>query len=227
MRIHAFARCAAFAALLVAPLAALADNDKYDHDKDKTSDESQRDKDKDKRADEAKPDKAKIGKLTDSELQLVAHVHGVNQMEIDLGKLAEKRGSTAAVKDYGKMLVNDHGANDKDLKALAKKHDQKIPKETLSDADKTEMKDMDSAVKRLKAMKGADFDREFLNMMIQGHEKELVRADTAVAMIQDSDLETFVKDMKPVLQRHVDQARDLQKGSPQASIETPQMEPNK
>ena len=227
MRIHAFARCAAFAALMVAPLVALADNDKYDHDKDRTSDESQRDKDKDKSADESKTEKAKMSKLTGDELQIVAHVHNVNQLEIDLGKLAEKHALSAAVKDYGKMLVNDHQQNDKDLNALVKKHDQKIPKETLSDADKTDKKDMDAAVKRLKGMKGADFDREFINMMVQGHEKELVRADSAVAMIQASDLKTFVNDMKPVLQRHADQARDLQKGNPQASIETPQMEPNK
>ena len=222
MRIQSFARCAALAALLVAPLAASADNDKYDRDKDKTSDESQKDKDRDKKADESKPDKAadkKIGKLTDTELQVLAHVHHVNQMEIDMGKLAQKKGSTAGVRDFGKMLVKDHEQNDKDLRALAKKEGATIPKEVIADADKQEMKDNDAMVKKMRAMKGAEFDREFLDMMVQGHEKELVRADAAMASIQDPDLQSFVKDMRPVLQRHVDQARDLQKGNPQASLE--------
>lgn len=222
MRIQSFARCAALAALLVAPLAASADNDKYDHDKDKTSDESQKDKDRDKKADEAKPDKTtdkKVGKLSETELQVLAHVHRVNQTEIDMGKLAQKKGSTAAVRDYGKMLVKDHGQSDKDLRALAKKEGAVIPKETIADADKQEMKDSDAAVKKMRAMKGAEFDRQFLDMMVQDHEKELVRADSAMASIQDPDLQSFVKDLRPVLQRHVDQARDLQKASPQASLE--------
>jgi hypothetical protein len=33
---------------------------------------------------------------------------------------------------------------------------------------------------------------------------------------ENPDLQTFLKDFKPALQKHADQARDLQKGEPQA-----------
>jgi predicted outer membrane protein len=46
---------------------------------------------------------AKKEKLSDADLPLIAHYHAVNLMEIDLGKLAAKRGTTPAIKQYGDM----------------------------------------------------------------------------------------------------------------------------
>ena len=163
----------------------------------------------------AVPILAIAGKLTDSEMHVLAHVHHVNQMEIDAGKLAQKKGSTQAVKSYGKMLVDDHGKNDKDILAFAKKHDQKIGADMEKDADAKDEMD------KLKTMKGADFDREFLRQMADGHDKELAKIDSSLAQITDDDLSAMLEDMKPVLQKHADQARDLMKNNAQASLEQP------
>ena len=220
MTIQAFARWAALVAAMAAPLAASADD--YNKDKDKgtaTSDQSQTNKDK--TADTSK-DTSKAGKvkLTDAELQVLAHFHMANLHEIEMGRLAMRRSTAAAIKDYGKMLVTDHQKNDRELMAIAKKHGQMIPKESsLSDQDKSDMKDEKDAVKKIQAMKGADFDREFLQMTVQDHEKDLARVDTAIGEVQADDLKTALQDMKPVLQRHADKARDLQKNNAEASIE--------
>jgi putative membrane protein len=193
--IKAFARHAALVAVLAAPLAASAN--------DKTSDTSAT---------------SKKTKLADEDLQVLAHVHKVNQMEIDMGRLAQRKGSNAAIKDYGKMLVNDHQKSDKNVMALAKKHGQTLPQETATnEMDKSEEKDNMDAMKRLQTLKGADFDRELLQIAVQAHEKELSRTDTAIGQVQDDDVKQLLKDVKPVLQRHADQARDLQKTNAQAS----------
>ena len=157
-------------------------------------------------------------KLADAELQVLAHVHRVNQMEIDMGRLAEKQGTTPAIKAYGAMLVKDHKSNDRDALALAKRHDQTIPKEVATnEADKAQMKADDEMADKLKAEKGTDFDRDFLAMAVTGHERELGRIDTAVGQAQADDLQSFLKGMKPVLQHHLDAARDLQKANAQAA----------
>jgi putative membrane protein len=166
----------------------------------------------------AAADTAKTQKLSDSEMHVLAHVHHVDQMEIDAGKLAQKKGSTQAVKSYGKMLVDDHSSNDKDIIAFAKKHGQKIGNEVpTTEAEKAEAKDAKDGMDRLKNMKGTDFDREFLTMMAAGHDKELAKIDTAIGQVIDHDLATMLKDMKPVLQKHADQARELGKSNAQAS----------
>jgi putative membrane protein len=156
-------------------------------------------------------------KLSDSDVKIIAHLHHVNQMEIDLGKTAQKTG-TATVKNYGSTLVTDHQTGDKDLTAFAKSHKlAMIPADKpVTEADKADDKDMTAQMAKLKALKGADFDREFLNMMAMGHDKELTKIDVAIGAASNTDLQAMLKATKPVLQRHADQARDLQKNPPQA-----------
>jgi putative membrane protein len=197
--IKAFARYTALVAVLAVPLAASADE--------KSSGTSVTNK---------------KTKLADEDLQVLAHVHKVNQMEIDMGRMAQHKGSNAAIKGYGKTLVTDHQQNDKDVMALAKKRGQTIPKEAASnEMERNEEKDNMDAMKRLQTLKGTDFDRELLQIAVQGHEKELSRTDTAIGQVQDDDVKQLLKDMKPVLQHHADMARDLQKTNAQASTQQP------
>src|SRR5215208_3381849 len=118
-------RALAIVTALALPTLALADDDKSKPPPaDKTTDKST-DKATDKSMDKtnekttnAPTDKApgktdKAAKLSDGDMKIVAHLHHVNQMEIDLGKLAQKSG-TASVKSYAETLVSDHQSNDKD-----------------------------------------------------------------------------------------------------------------
>ena len=158
------------------------------------------------------PATATAGKLADSDVKIVAHLHHVNQMEIDLGKAAQKS-STAGVKAYGDTLVKDHTSGDKDLAAYAKSHKlATIPAEKPeTDADKQEHKDMMAKVAELKKLKGADFDKMFLDMMASDHDKEIARIDTSIGATTDTDLQALLKATKPVLQQHAEAARGLQK----------------
>jgi len=175
--------------------------------------------------DKAPTDKAptdKGAKLSDGDAKIIAHLHHVNQMEITLAQLAQKVG-TAHVKDYAKTIVTDHQTADKDLTAFAKTHKlAAIPADKpATDADRQEDKDMTAAMTRIKTLKGAEFDKEYINMMVGGHDKELAKIDVSISGATDPDLKSMLQSVKPVLQRHADQARDLQK-SPQAA-----MDPNK
>ena len=202
MKIQVFARWATLCAALSMPLVAMAN--------DKTTD---------KTADKTKDTTSDTAKLDMNELHVLAHVHHVNQMEIDAGRLAEKSGGTQAVKSYGQMLIKDHTQSDRDITAFAKKHHATIPADkAMTDEDKKEQADQKEAMTRLKTMKGADFDREFLRMMADDHDKELAKLDTAVGQVTNTDLATMLKDLKPVLQKHADQARDLSKNNAQASL---------
>lgn len=160
----------------------------------------------------------KAAKLSDDEVKIVAHLHHVNVMEVDMGKMAKLKG-TAAVKKYGAMLIKDHSSADKDLTALAKKKGvAKIPAaQPATETEKEEMKAQHEAMTSLKKLKGADFDREYLRQMVDGHEKELAKSDVFIASAQDADLKTLLETRKTSLQRHADAAKELQKGNAQAS----------
>jgi len=156
-------------------------------------------------------------KLTDDEKAMMDHVHAVNQTEIQMGKMAQTKSTTAGVKDYGKALVKDHLKADDDLTSLAKKRSYTIGKDKpKTDADKATMKDDENEMAKLATLKGADFDREFLSMMVVAHEREMAKLDTFISSATDADLKTALQDVKPVMQKHVDSAKDLQKNAPSA-----------
>jgi putative membrane protein len=151
-------------------------------------------------------------KLTDRQLQIVAHYHEDNRMEIDLGKEAAKRGTTPAIKSYGQTLVKDHENFDKQLHSLVKQTGQKIPKEKpATDAEKKMQASNKQKEARIKKAKGANFDREYLGFMVEDHEHALASIDSHISEAGNTELATTLQNAKPVLQRHLDQARDLQK----------------
>lgn len=148
-------------------------------------------------------------KLSELDTQMIAHQHAVNQTEIAMGKVAQANG-TAAVKKYGAMLVKDHTQGDKDMTALAKRKGiSTIPADTaMSESDKKEQADMTA---KLKGEKGAAFDRDFLSMMAADHDREITKIDADIAVVTDADLKAALQKTKPVLQKHADDAKSLQK----------------
>ncbi len=148
-------------------------------------------------------------KLSDSDIAVVTELHHANQSEVDMGKFALSHG-TKAVKDYATMMVKDHSANDAKLVALAKKHG--IAKIPAPPADKSEMDDMT----KLKAMKGSDFDRAYVDAMVADHEKDITTVADAINSVSDTDLRDHLVDTKPVLEHHLENAKALQSAPAQA-----------
>jgi putative membrane protein len=214
-------RALAIVTALALPTAAIADDQNKTPPADKTADKTN-EKTTNAPTDKAPGKTDKSAKLSDGDVKIVAHLHHVNLMEIEMGKAAQKSG-TAAIKSYADTLVTDHQTNDKELMAFTKQRRlAAIPADKpQTDADRQDEKEMTTKMARLKTLKGAEFDKEFVNMMLAGHDKELAKIDVSIGAAADPDLQTMLKAVKPVLQRHADQARDLQKNSPQASADRP------
>ena len=175
----------------------------------------------------ANPPVAPSAKLSDLDTQMIAHQHAVNQTEIALGKLAESHG-TAAVKKYGAMLIKDHGQADRNITTLAKKkgvtaipedmaltEDKSAERRTRSsaggDAKVDDKKDLADKEAKLKGLKGADFDRMFLDMMANGHEREVTKIEADIAVVSDPDLKAMLQKIEPTLRHHEEAAKALQK----------------
>lgn len=182
-------RTLVFTLALGLPAVTLADVDKNDQMKDKME---------------------KTGKLSESDGKVVSNLHMVNQMEIDMGKIAASRAS-APVKTYANMLITDHTKIDKELIAFAKKNGMSSIPAEMSEA---EHKDMMENQAKLKGLKGPEFDREYLNMMVEGHDKVLAKIDSEMGSVDNKDLQKLLTDIKPVFQKHADEARKLQSNAP-------------
>jgi putative membrane protein len=156
-------------------------------------------------------------KISDADLQVMAQLHDVDRAEIDLGRVAQLNGAMPAVKSYGKMLVTDHQSADKTLIAIAKKHGQTIPAYTpVSEADRKAAKDDKDRAAHVKTLRGSEFDQAFLAMMVESHDKVLAMLDTAIGTVSSDDLKAALESLEPTLQKHADQARDLERSTIQA-----------
>jgi putative membrane protein len=122
-------------------------------------------------------------------------------MEVELGKLAEKKSSNKRVKSFGAMMVKDHSAANDKLRTLASSHNFTLP----DSVDESGRKEIDKLSKR----KGVDFDRNYMDMMVDDHNKDLEDFRKAADNLSDSSLKTFAQNTMPVLAKHLDSAKSI------------------
>jgi putative membrane protein len=173
----------------------------------------QQPKDQDQEAREAQTGKARLNEF---ERNVISHVHHVNNKEIELAKLAQRQG-TGEIKQYADMLIRDHQDSNKKVMAFAKKQGiTQIPKKQMTDAERTEDEQMKKDMAELRQLKGAEFDRMFLQMMVKSHEREIALTDPFVSQVDNTELDSMLENRKSTLQRHTERAKELMKGQPQA-----------
>ena len=112
--------------------------------------------------------------VTNSDLNFVRDVTDLNNAEIDLSRLAADRSTNAEVKKFAQMTVADHtAAGDKLSSIVAQNSMDTAPKD--KDVQKT-----DDEKEKLDKKQGADFDREYIDAIIDGHDKLLSKLGSRV-----------------------------------------------
>lgn len=147
-------------------------------------------------------------KMTDNgneaDADFLVAVAEINQEEINLGKLAQEKGSMTDVKELGKMMESAHLTAMTDLSALAMKKSISLPEV------KTE--DVNEAYKKMSELKtGKDFDKEYCDMMVDGHKKAIDKFEKASTDSVDPDIKMMATNMLPDLRKHLEMAEMCQK----------------
>ncbi|NLR57949.1 DUF4142 domain-containing protein [Chitinophaga polysaccharea] len=124
-------------------------------------------------------------------------------MEVAMGKLAQEKASNARVKAFGAMMVTDHSKAGDQLKELAGKKNIALPAE-LSTQEKNHLDD-------LSKKSGKDFDKSYIDMMVDDHDKDVKEFEKASSDLTDPDLKTWATNTLPTLKVHQDSARAIQK----------------
>ena len=123
--------------------------------------------------------------------------------EVELGKLAEKRASDPAVKQFASEMVKDHSAANDKLEKLAAQKSVPLPKE-LSTAQK-------ATRKTLEMQSAADFDAAYIKNQVDAHEDAVALFKKEIASGKDSDAKSLASNLLPTLQNHLEKAQSLQK----------------
>jgi putative membrane protein len=131
---------------------------------------------------------------------IVAIFDAANTWDIETGALAEKKGTTKEIRDFGAMLVHDHTMARQQGRDLAKK----LGVHPTPPKDFAMAKDHEVAMKTLRAAKGAAFDRAFLQHEVDYH-KAVIDAVTGTLLpaIQNQELKDLVTRVAPAFQAHM------------------------
>jgi putative membrane protein len=150
----------------------------------------------------------------DNDRAFVEKIGQANVAEAKLGQLAAERAANAQVKQFAGRMVNDHQKANTELKQIASKMAVQLPADL--DAKHQELYD------RLSKLKGAEFDREYMKAMVDGHQEvlsELERhaddsAGRSVGTSGDASeahasVTGYAKKMVPDVRQHLEQAKQI------------------
>lgn len=124
-----------------------------------------------------------------------------NMAEVQMGKLASTKADNPDVKNFAKHMIDDHSTNEQKLKDLASKKGVTLPTE-VSENDKHEMA-------QLEKLNGAEFDRAYMNAMVQDHQKDVSKFENESNTAKDSDVKAYASETLPTLQQHLQMAKDV------------------
>jgi putative membrane protein len=122
--------------------------------------------------------------------------------EVQLGRLATEKASSADVKQFGQRMVDDHGKANEQLSTIAQQKNVQIPTELTGKAKA----DYD----RLSKLSGEPFDRAYMQLMVQDHRKDVAEFRKQSTSAKDSDLKSFASQTLPTLEEHLKMAQQTQ-----------------
>lgn len=138
----------------------------------------------------------------DSSFVMEAAVGGL--MEVQAGQLAQQNAQSQRVKDFGGMMVTDHSKANDELKSYASGHGINLPDSLPADKQKH--------INSMKNMKGTAFDKHYVSMMVDDHQKDVAKFKKESTGANDAQLKTWATNTLPVLQKHLDSIQAIKKG---------------
>lgn len=121
--------------------------------------------------------------------------------EIELSQLALQTSKNEQVRVYAEMMVKDHTAAARELKAIVNRRGVVLP--TGVDAAHKKMLD------RLAKMDNKAFDAAYMDQMIADHEQAVALFRQHSEHGKDEDLRSYAAKTLPHLQHHHQMARDI------------------
>lgn len=126
--------------------------------------------------------------------------------EIQAGKIAQTKGQSAGVKDFGKMMVTEHTAMTNTMKPLVTAAGQ-TPPAGLDERRK-------GLIDNLNAAAPADFDRVYLDQQEAAHNEALNLMKGYGDNGADAGLKAAAAKAAPMVQKHLDQVLALKAAMP-------------
>lgn len=151
-------------------------------------------------------DKTSTSPPTDADIAMIVVV--ADTVDVDYGKLAVEKTGNQAVKEFAETMVRDHTAVNAKAVALAKKLG--VTPEA-SDTSKSLKANGQKELAKLKALKGAAFDKAYVSNEVSYHEAVISLLDkTLIPNTKNAELKSLFESGRPIFAAHLEHAKQLQ-----------------
>ena len=124
-----------------------------------------------------------------------------NRAEVELGKLVAGKAEDKDVKKFAQMMVDDHTKALNELQKLAQSKNITLPDGLPADAQDLESK--------LSSESGKQLDKDYMDNMVQDHQKDVQEFQDASQNVQDKDVKQWASKTLPTLQKHLKKAQQI------------------
>src|SRR5262245_7404722 len=138
--------------------------------------------------------------LTDNEF--VMKVASSGMAEVAIGKLGQEKARSADIKKFAERVVTDHSKANEELTRLARDAGITVPDRPSADHEQH--------VKHFSGGATKDFDKEFVNHMVQSHTGGVDLFTKASKELKNEKLRGFAEKTLPTLREHLAIAKRLQ-----------------
>ncbi|MBK0380276.1 DUF4142 domain-containing protein [Mucilaginibacter segetis] len=140
--------------------------------------------------------------VTSDDAEFATKLANGGMTEVALGKIAQEKGTSQKVKDFGSMMVTDHSKANDELMAIAKAKNITLP--ATPDDEHQKM------INDLSAKTGTDFDKAYVDAMVDGHEKTVSLLEDGAQNCKDADLKAFAAKILPTVKGHLEKIKEIQ-----------------
>lgn len=143
-----------------------------------------------------------------SDAQIAGIVVTANTVDINAGKLAKSMSHNKEVKAFAQRMITDHTGVNKQATALVKKLHV-----TPADSDTSKaLKDGGVAnIAKLKGLKGAEFDKAYVDNEVSYHQAVLDAIDkTLIPNAKNAELKDLLEKVRPAIDAHLQHAKQIQ-----------------
>jgi putative membrane protein len=130
-----------------------------------------------------------------ADMPFVREASSGNLMEIRLGQLAQSKASNQAVKQFAQRMVADHNNLLNQLTSVASTSGQSFTP-TMDSRHQNQ-------IDRLQGLSGAEFDRNYMSLMIRAHQRDVTHFQTQSQSAHSNQVRTLAANSLPVLQQHL------------------------
>ena len=143
-----------------------------------------------------------------NDAQIASIVVTANQVDIDAGKLATTKASDPEVKKFAQLMVTDHTGVNKSAVDLATKLKVTPEDNPTSQSLKS---GGESNLANLKTLKGAAFDKAYVDHEVAYHQSVLDAVDkTLIPGAKNAELKALLVKVRPAFVAHLEHAKHLQ-----------------